>query len=127
MPPPAEAPGGPDAPQMPASVFLAEGSDEDRPRRSRRVVPFVLGALGGLAVAILVLLPLLRRPEPAEEAAPQPVDPVEGTARQFLDALVSGDAQAIDRLSAVTDPPAISSFDDARRDGRGDFRADRDR
>ncbi|QDV33388.1 MJ0042-type zinc finger domain-containing protein [Tautonia plasticadhaerens] len=103
---------------------------EDEPRRRRRrrrLIPFAIGLIGGLAVASLVLLPMLRRPAPVEPVAPEPADPVEGTARAFLDALVAGDAEAIDRLSTLTDPPAISFHAASGRDPgrdetiRGDF------
>jgi hypothetical protein len=71
-------------------------------------LPFILGILGGLALTSVVLLPMLRRPEPAPPSVAAPVDPVEETARAFLDALVAGDAEEIERLSVLEDPPAIS-------------------
>ncbi|RUL88965.1 TFIIB-type zinc ribbon-containing protein [Tautonia sociabilis] len=111
-----------DPPASPAVVDPVEDDhpDDRRRRRLRRLVPFVLGALAGLGVATLVLLPLLRRPEPTEAEAPRPMDPVERTARAFLDALVSRDIERIELLSTLTDPPAIASFDDAQRDPEGD-------
>lgn len=116
---------GPAGPTSFRPVFEAEGPEEDpRPRRPRRrLVPFAIGLLGGLAIASLVLLPMLRRPappSPVEPSEPEPTDPVEGTARAFLDALVSGDAEAIDRLSTLKVPPAISFHAASQRDPQGD-------
>jgi hypothetical protein len=102
-------------------VFEPEGPEDDRrPRRFRRLVPFILGILGGLALTSVVLLPMLRRPEPAPPAQAEPVDPVEETALAFLDALVAGDAEEVDRLSTLADPPAISFHAASRRDPEQD-------
>ncbi|MEW4567645.1 hypothetical protein AB1L88_07220 [Tautonia sp. JC769] len=117
-----------EAPSSPPSVLFpseAAGQDEaehPKGRRRRRLIPFLLGAVGGLLVAALVFWPILRRtePGPAEVAdrpdAPRPIDPAERTARAFLDALVEQDAETIDRLSVLKDPPAIASFEDVQRD-----------
>ena len=101
-----------------------EPEAEVRPRRRyRRLVPFAIGILGGLALASIILLPLLRREapvEPVETKAAEPADLVEQTARDFLDALVADDAETIDRLSTLTDPPAISFHASSRRDPEAD-------
>jgi hypothetical protein len=119
--------GLPEADPSPSVLIAPESFEPDdaepsKPRRRKRLIPFLLGALGGLLVAALVFWPILRRsaPEPPDVAelpdAPRPIDPVERTARGFLDALVDQDADEIDRLSVVSDPPAIASFEDIQRD-----------
>ncbi|WP_152049839.1 hypothetical protein [Tautonia marina] len=100
----------------------AEETEPSTARRRKRLIPFLLGAIGGLLVAALIFWPIFRwsAPDARDLAdlpdAPRPIDPVERTARTFLDALVAQDAETIDRLAVLTDPPAIASFEDVQRD-----------
>ena len=110
----------------------AETEDrEDRRRRRPWLIPSLVGAVAVLAIAAIVLRPAIRRaiepePAPAPAAAPdlgrlqRPVDPLERLSRQWLDAVVEGDSEAIDALSTVEEPPAIASFSELRRDPEGD-------
>ncbi|WP_169976807.1 hypothetical protein [Tautonia rosea] len=97
----------------------AEEAQPSTTQRRKRLIPFLLGAVGGLLLAALIFWPILRttapdRPEPLEGAGP--INPVERTARTFLEALVANDVETIDRLSVQNDPPLIASFEDVQRD-----------
>ena len=106
-------------PEAPALFVEPNETEDELPRRRRRLIPFLLGAVGGLVIAALVFWPMLRWSAPDDIGPLASIDPVERTARTFLDALVSGDEQAVERLSTLTDPPALASYDDAQRDPFG--------
>jgi hypothetical protein len=96
------------------TVFVP--STPARGRRGRKIAAFVLAAVVVLAVSAIVAWPWIRG-----LWRKAPVDPIVGTARDYLQSLVKGDSEAARTLGTVDLPPAIRSFRDVRRDPAGNL------
>jgi hypothetical protein len=96
------------------SVFVPSSESKQRRRFPRAVLAlFVVATVA--AVAVAVAWPSLRR-----WWHPVPPDPVEVAAANYLQALTTGDTEAIRRLGTLDVPPAIRSFQRVRRDREQD-------
>jgi hypothetical protein len=100
------------------TVFVP--STPARGRRGRKIAAFVVTALAVLGVSLAVAWPSIRG---LWRRTPTFVDPVQATARDYLQALVKGDSEAARKLGTVDLPPAIRSFRELRRDPAGTSRS----
>jgi len=104
-----------------SSIFLPKDgkAKKQEPGKSRVLLWAALLLIPLVVAAGLIAYPWSKRPKTM----------VEGTAFDYLEALAKGDAEAVNRLGVVEDPPSIRSFRDLKRDeaanGRtkGDFAA----
>ncbi len=102
-----------------SSIFLPKDKKAKKTKEPGGSRAILWAAL--LVVPILIVAGLIAYPRSS-----RPTTMVEGAAYDYLQALVKGDTEAVNRLGVVEDPPAIRSFRDLKRDGdtartKGDF------
>lgn len=97
-------------PEEQESVFVPSPDAPSRKRR-RWLIVASLTLVTALGVGLVVAWPALRA-----WWKPKPVDPVEGVATAYLQALIKGDQVAAARLGAVELPPAIRTFRNLHKD-----------